>query len=70
MLENIYPAVGATRDAPGDKVSAAIDKNAILITQRLRQEPELTGLIKTGDLAALPARYHLATGKVNLLEKQ
>ena len=70
MLENIYPAVGATRDAPGDKVSAAIDKNAILITQRLRQEPELAGLIKTGDLAVLPARYHLATGKVNLLEKQ
>jgi carbonic anhydrase len=70
MLENIYPAVRATRDAPGDKVSAAIDENAILTAQRLRQEPALAELIKTGDLKILPARYNLATGKVNLLAKQ
>lgn len=70
MLANIYPAVRATRDAPGDKVSAAIDENAILTAQRLRQEPTLAGLIKTGDLVVLPARYNLATGKVSLLAKQ
>jgi carbonic anhydrase len=70
MLENIYPAVRATRDTLGDKVSAAVDKNAILIAQRLRQEPALVRMVKAGNLKVLPARYSLGTGKVNLLAKQ
>ncbi len=67
MLENIYPAVRATQKAPGDKVSAAIDANAILIAQRLRKDPALAAHIQAGDLTILPARYILATGKIHIL---
>ncbi|HXR23972.1 MAG TPA: carbonic anhydrase, partial [Candidatus Binataceae bacterium] len=70
MLENIYPAVRATQKSPGDKVSAAIDANAILIAQRLRKDPELAAHIRAGDLTILPARYILATGKVYMLPLQ
>ena len=67
MLENIYPAVRATQKSPGDRVSAAIDANAIFIAQRLRKDPALAAHVKAGDLRILPARYNLATGKVHLL---
>ncbi|MGO9267566.1 MAG: carbonic anhydrase [Candidatus Binataceae bacterium] len=70
MLENIYPAVRATQKAPGDKVSAAIDANAIMIAQRLRKDPALAAHIQAGDLTILPARYILATGKVYMLPPQ
>ena len=68
MLENIYPAVRATQKSPGDKVSNAVDANAILTAQRLGKDPELAKHIKAGDLEILPARYSLATGKVQILQ--
>jgi carbonic anhydrase len=67
MLENIYPAVRATQKSPGDRISAAIDANAVLIAQRLRKDPALAAHVTAGDLTILPARYNLATGKVHLL---
>jgi len=67
MLQNIYPAVRATQKAQGDRVSAAIDANAILIAERLRHDPELAELVHAGSLKILPARYNLATGKVRIL---
>jgi carbonic anhydrase len=70
MLDNIYPAVRATQKSPGDRVSAAIDANAIMIAERLRKDPALAAHIKAGDLTILPARYILATGKVNILQTQ
>jgi carbonic anhydrase len=70
MLSNIYPAVRAIENSPGDKVSNAIDSNAILTAQRLAKEPELAKLVKSGDLKIVPARYSLATGKVKVLAAQ
>ena len=67
MLANIYPAVRATQKSPGDKVSNAVDANAILTAQRLGKDPELAEHIKAGELKILPARYSLATGKVRIL---
>lgn len=67
MLENIYPAVRATQKSPGDKVSNAIDANAILVAERLRKEPELAPHVTAGELKVLPARYGLATGAVRVL---
>jgi carbonic anhydrase len=67
MLENIYPAVRATQKSPGDKVSKAIDANAIFTAQRLGEDPELAKHVKAGELKILPARYSLATGKVQIL---
>lgn len=68
MLQNIYPAVRDTRKMPGDAVSNAIDANAILITKRLSKEPALAKLIAAHELQILPARYRLATGKVQILK--
>ena len=67
VVENIYPAVRAAEKMPGDKVSNAIDENAILIAQKLRKEPEFAKLIASHELTILPARYNLATGKVRVL---
>lgn len=67
MLENIYPAVRATRDQPGDKISQAIDENARLTAMRLAAEAELAPKVKGGALEIVPARYNLATGAIRLL---
>jgi hypothetical protein len=67
MLANIYPAVRQTENSPGDKVSNAIDANAILTAQRLGKEPELAKLVKSGALKIVPLRYSLGTGKVRVL---
>jgi carbonic anhydrase len=67
MLENIYPAVRATREEPGDPVSNAIDANAILIAKRLSKEPALAKIIAAHELEILAARYSLATGKMRIL---
>lgn len=67
VLENIYPAVRAAQKMPGDKVSNAIDENAILIAQKLRKEPEFAKMIALHELTILPARYNLSTGKVRIL---
>jgi carbonic anhydrase len=70
MLANIYPAVQATENSSGDRLSNTIDSNAILTAQRLSKEPELAKLVKTGELKIVPARYNLATGKVRILAAQ
>ncbi|MGH7878411.1 MAG: carbonic anhydrase, partial [Candidatus Binataceae bacterium] len=67
MLKNIYPAVAATRAAPGDAVANAINENAILVADRLAKEPALAHAIAAGELKILPARYVLATGRVEIL---
>ena len=67
MLENIYPAVRATHDKPGDQISHAIDENARLTALRLIFEPELAPKIKGGELQIVPVRYNLVTGAIRLL---
>lgn len=67
MLKNIYPSVKDVKDAKGDRVSAAISVNAILVAARLAGEPQLAALVTTGKLKILPARYNLAAGQVTIL---
>ena len=67
MLDNIYPAVKAVADQPGDKVSNAISENAILTAARLRKEPVFAPMVKSGELKIVAARYHFDSGKVELL---
>ncbi|HVN91673.1 MAG TPA: carbonic anhydrase [Candidatus Binataceae bacterium] len=69
VVENIYPAVRAAEKMPGDKVSNAIDENAILMAQKLCKEPEFAKMIASHELTILPARYNLATGRVRILQK-
>jgi carbonic anhydrase len=68
MLTNIYPAVHEARGQAGDKLSNAIDDNAVLIARKLSEEPEFAKRIKNGRLLIQPARYSLKTGTVKLLK--
>jgi carbonic anhydrase len=68
MLTNIYPAVRAVRGQPGNELSNAIDHNAVLIADKLGQEPELAEKVKSGQLQIVPARYVLKTGAIKLLK--
>lgn len=67
MLSNIYEAVREAKGKPGDELSNTIDLNAILVADKLANEPELAEKVKTGELAIQPARYVLRTGAVRLL---
>jgi carbonic anhydrase len=67
MIANIYPAVRATRDKPGDPASNAISENAVLIAKRLAEEPHLAAKVRSGQLKVVPARYSLDTGVVRIL---
>lgn len=66
MLTNIYPAIAATRDAPGDRVSNAIDRNVVLMVTQLKASPVFADRVKDGRLMIVGGRYNLATGKVAL----
>ena len=68
MLTNIYPAVREARGQHGDELSNAIDHNAILISRKLGNEPELAEKVKSGQLRIQPVRYTLQTGVVKLLK--
>jgi carbonic anhydrase len=68
MLENIHPAVRAVKARPGDEISSAISENAILTAEKLRHEPVCAPLVASHQLKIVAARYHLKTGKVELLE--
>jgi carbonic anhydrase len=68
MLTNIYAAVREARRQPGDELSNAIDRNAVLIATKLTHEPDLKERVKSGQLTIEPARYILKTGVVKLLK--
>ncbi len=67
MLQNIYPAVKNTTDAKGDRISAAISANAILVAAQLAAEPQLAPLVAKGKIKIAAARYDMTTGRVIIL---
>ena len=67
MVKNIYPAVAKTKGQPGDPVSNAISENAVLIAERLAQDPQMATKVSRGQLQIVAARYNLATGAVTIL---
>lgn len=64
MLTNIYPAVAATKDQPGDPVSNAINRNVALMVAQLKAAPVFAAQVKEGRLMIVGGRYNLETGKV------
>jgi carbonic anhydrase len=66
MLTNIYPAVAATKDQPGDRVSNAIDRNVELMVAKLKAAPLFADRVKDGRLMIVGGRYHLKSGKVTI----
>jgi carbonic anhydrase len=67
MLTNIYPAIAATKDQPGDPVANAIDRNVALMVTQLKASPALADSVKQGRLMIVGGRYNLKTGKVAIL---
>lgn len=64
MLTNIYPAVAATKDKPGDPVSNAINRNVMLMVAQLKAAPVFAGRVKDGSLLIVGGRYNFETGKI------
>jgi len=69
VVEPIIPAVQAVRDQPEDKIlDAAVQQNARLQAQAAASSAAiLKPLVDAGKLRVVAAEYHLATGKVDIL---
>ncbi len=71
IVEMIQPAVKESADMPGDKVDNAVRANARLVASALAaSDPILHEAVKANRLKVVPARYDLATGKVEILESK
>ncbi len=64
MLTNLYPAIAAARDAQGDPVSNAIDRNVALMVAQLKASPVFADRVKDGRLMIVGGRYNLKSGRV------
>lgn len=70
VVEALEPAVELAKDKPGDKVDNAVRANAQRVAEILgRVEPILKEAVGQGHLLIVPARYDLATGRLDLLKE-
>ena len=69
LAEAIQPAVDQARPEAGDLLDNAINANARMVADQLRgAEPVLAGLVQTGQLQVVAARYDLETGIIEILD--
>lgn len=69
LLAKLQPPVAAALKRPGDALENAIDENVRQEVARLRRlEPLLAGLVASGKLRVVGARYDLRTGLVAPVE--
>ena len=65
----IQPAVESVRNKPGDLLDNAIRANAKLVADQLRNDdPALSERVEAGQLRIVAAYYHLATGRIEILQ--
>ena len=67
MLSELKPAVRATRGIPGDPVENAVRENVKLVMKNLATSPELSALVKSGELKVVGGIYDLETGTIEML---
>jgi carbonic anhydrase len=68
LIDDIGPAVLATKGQPGDPVDNAVRANVRLVTEKLRQSfPVLRSLVRSGRVRIVPAYYDLDSGEVQWL---
>ncbi len=67
MLSELRPAVEATKGQPGDPVENAIRENVKLVVAKLADSPELSAMVKSGELKVVGGVYDLDTGKIEML---
>jgi len=69
VVEALEPAVEQARNLPGDKVDNAVRANAARAAEILtRVQPILKEAASSGKLMVVPARYDLATGRLEILK--
>jgi len=67
VVEALEPAVEQARNLPGDKVDNAVRANAARAAEILtRVQPILKEAASSGKLMVVPARYDLATGRLEI----
>ena len=70
LVGPIIPAVKAAEDkhaAPADLLDLSVRESVKISVEALRKSPVLSGLISSGKLKVVGARYDLDTGKVDIL---
>jgi carbonic anhydrase len=68
MLAELKPAVEASKGMPGDPVENAVRENVKLVAKNLADSPELSPMVKSGELKIVGGIYDLDTGKIELLK--
>ena len=68
MLSELRPAVAASKGMPGDPVLNAVRENVILIVEKLSTSPELSAMVKSGELKIVGGVYDLSTGTIDMLK--
>ena len=70
VVEALEPAVEAAKNLPGDKVDNAVRANVQRVAEILTHvEPILQEALSHGKLRVVPARYDLATGRVEIFKE-
>ena len=69
IIEKIKPAVYMAKRMPGDHLTNAIQVNAQLVSEEIKEaKPILNEAVKQGGLEVISAYYELATGKVKFFD--
>jgi carbonic anhydrase len=68
LLRELRPAVEATRGMPGDPVENAVRENVKLVMRKLATSPELSAMVKSGELKVVGGVYDLTTGTIEMLK--
>ena len=67
LLTELRPAVADSKGQPGDPVANAVRENVKLVMQKLQESPELSEMVKSGELKIIGGVYDLQTGKIEML---
>jgi carbonic anhydrase len=67
MLSELRPAVAASKGEPGDPIENAVRENVKLVVKNLATSPELSAMVKSGELKIVGGVYDLDTGTIELL---
>jgi carbonic anhydrase len=68
IVKELEPAVRASRGMPGDPVENAVRENVKLVMKKLAASPELSAMVKSGELKIVGGIYDLDTGTIEMLK--
>jgi len=68
LLAELRPAVEASKGMPGNPVENAVRENVEIVTKNLIDSPELSPMVKSGELKIVGGIYDLDTGKIEMLK--